>query len=88
LRPRRQPRRVSVVIHLEDSDETPVRAECLIHPGAPATRADPADPGSIEILSAVVDGFDFALWRLTDKQVREIEERAAEAVEETDRDAA
>lgn len=77
-RPRRTAaRRVSATIHLDDADQTPLVAECLIHPGSPATRTDPADPGSVEIESAVVDGFDYALWRLSDKQVRAIEEEAA-----------
>lgn len=76
IRRRAPTRRVSVTIYLDDADDTPLLAECLVYPGCAATRTGPARPGEIE--SAVVDGFDYALWRLTDKQVREIKEKVGE----------
>lgn len=78
IRRRAPTRRVSVTIYLDDADDTPLVAECVVYPGCAATRTDPADPGEIEIESACVDGLDFALWRLSDRQVREIKEKVGE----------
>ncbi len=39
-----------------DEEDREIEVSCIVNPGCPATRWQPADPGEVEIIGVTVDG--------------------------------
>ena len=65
----------TVTIHRDES--TPIVARCTVRPGRAQTYWEPYEPGTCEIDDLEIGGHGpMSIGALTDREVREIEERA------------